>query len=118
MELAGVLHPALDRSRRADAALLSLSVLAPACLAAAQLANVADAAHDPGVARVLALEPQSWRGLDVLSELAFIAWPLGTRAARAAMGGALVAGIAGAVLYCIARELLRRSASTVSLGPL
>ena len=42
--------------------MLFLAALAPACLAAAHLGNVADAAHDAGVARAMGLQAQPWRG--------------------------------------------------------
>ena len=101
-----------------DAGLLVLSALAPACLAASQVGNVADAAHDVGVARVLGLDAQPWRELDRLVELALFAVPLGTRAARAGLCGALAVGAAGAVIFLVTRELLRSCAPTKRLGPL
>jgi hypothetical protein len=99
-----------------DAALLILSAIGPACLAASRVGNAADAAHDAGVARVLGLDAQPWRALDVLAESPLVAMPLGTRAARAAMGGAMVASVAGVALYQLARELLRRSGSASVIG--
>jgi hypothetical protein len=89
---------------------VALSALIPACLAAlsgAGAGNVADAAHDAGVARVLGLDPQPWRTLERLPQLALIALPLGTRAARAAVGGALAIAVAGAAMLVLARRLLR-----------
>jgi hypothetical protein len=100
------------KGSRTDAVVLGLSALAPACFAAAHVRNVSDAAHDGGVMRVLGLDPQLWRAVDVAVGVAFAGAPIGTRAARAALGGALVAGIAGAVLYGLARELLRACAET------
>jgi hypothetical protein len=100
-----------------DAGLLALSALVPACLAASRAGNLADAGHDEGFARSLGLEAHAWRALDALPSLALVALPVGTRAARAAMGAALVIAAAGAALYLITRELLRRCADTRSLGP-
>ncbi len=100
------------KGSRIDAVLLSVSALAPACLVASHVGNVPDAAHDGGVARVLALDPQPWRALDVAIGVLLAAFPVGTRAARAALGGALVAACAGAVLYVLARRLLAACADT------
>jgi hypothetical protein len=103
-------------SRRVDAAMLAVSALAPACLAAAHVGGVADVAHDRGVARVLGLDPQVWRGLDVAVGGALSALPLGTHAARAAAGEALVAGAAGGVLYVVVRRTLARTADLPRFG--
>jgi hypothetical protein len=104
------------KSRRADAVLVGLSSLVPACLAASHVGNVADAAHDAGVARVLGLDPQAWRALDVGVGALLALAPVGTRSSRAALGGALVAAAMGAVLYLVARRLLARCAQTPHLG--
>jgi hypothetical protein len=101
---------------RTGAAMLALCALAPACLAAAHVGNVPDAAHDAGVARALGLAGQTWRGLDVAVGSLLSAVPLGTRAARAALGGALVAGAAGAVLYVLARRVAAACADAPRLG--
>jgi hypothetical protein len=75
-------------------------------LAAVQLENVADAAHDAGVGRALGLDPQPWGSLDA-PVAALLSWvPVGTLAARAAMGQALVLGLAAAVLFGLAHRLL------------
>ncbi len=100
------------KGSRVDAVLLGLSALLPACLAAAHVGNVPDAAHDGGAARVLGLYPQLWRALDVGVGALFSLLPLGTRAMRAALGTALVAGLAGVVLYTLARQLLGACAET------
>src|ERR1700722_19868936 len=81
------------KGSRTDAFLLGVSAFAPA-------------APVGGVARVLGLDPQPWRALDVLVGALLAAFPVGTRAARAALGGALVTACAGAVLYVLARRLL------------
>jgi hypothetical protein len=86
-------------------------------LAAAQLENVADAAHDAGVARGLGLDPQPWGGLDVAVS-GLLAWvPLGTLAARAAMGQALVLGVAGAVVFELSHRLLSACAEAPRISP-
>jgi hypothetical protein len=77
----------------------TVAALVPACLAALQVANVADAAHDAGVARALGLDAQPWRAIDVALASLFAALPLGTRAARAGLGASLVVAAAGVVLY-------------------
>jgi hypothetical protein len=103
---------------RLDAAMTLLCALAPACLAAAHVGNAADAAHDAGVARAMGLAAQPWRGLDVVAG-SLLAWvPLGTRAARADLGSALVAGLAGVVVYRIARALAARCLEAPRLGAL
>jgi hypothetical protein len=105
-------------ARRIDAAMVVLCALAPACLAASHLANVPDAAHDAAVVRVLGLAAQPWRALDVGVGNALAMLPLGTRAARAAMGGALVTAAAGVTLYALVRALLAECAETRRLGAL
>jgi hypothetical protein len=97
--------------------MLALSAGLPACVAALHLGNVADAGHDRAVARVLAFDPQPWRALDVPAGALLSLLPLGTQAARAALGSALAAGAAGAVLYSIARRLLAACGPTRHLGP-
>jgi hypothetical protein len=97
--------------------MLALSALVPACASALHLGNVADAGHDRAVARVLGLEPQAWHALDVALGALPSILPVGTRAARAALGSALAAGAAGAVLYSLARRLLAACGATRRLGP-
>ncbi|MDP9001431.1 MAG: hypothetical protein M3O46_15125, partial [Myxococcota bacterium] len=80
-----------------DTVTLAVSALAPACLAAMHVGNVADAAHDVGVARVLGLDPQPWRALDVAIGVLLTAVPVGTLATRAAMAGAVLIGWGGVV---------------------
>jgi hypothetical protein len=94
--------------------MLVVAALAPACLAVAHAGNVADAAHDAGVARALGLDAQPWRALDVVVANVLAAVPLGTRAARAALGEALVAGVAGALLYGVAWRI---AAACVAASP-
>jgi hypothetical protein len=95
-----------------DAVLLGMSALVPASLAAWHTGNVPDAAHDAAVARVLAFAPQPWRALDVVVGGLPALLPIGTRAARAALGSGLVAACVGAVLYILARRLLGACAET------
>jgi hypothetical protein len=94
------------KGSRTDAVLLGLSALVPGCLAAWHTGNVPDAAHDAAVARVLAFDPQPWRALDVVVGGLLAALPVGTRAARAALGSGLLTACAGALLYVLARRLL------------
>jgi hypothetical protein len=98
--------------------MLLLAALAPACLAVAHLGNVADAAHDGGVARAMGLAPEPWRSVDVLVASVFALLPLGTRAARAALGEALIVGAAGAVLYTMTRRLGSLYADAPRVGAL
>ena len=86
--------------------LQGVAAVGAAGLAAAQLENVADAAHDAGVGRALGLDPQPWGSLDA-PVAALLSWvPVGTLAVRAAMGQALVLGLAAAVLSGLAHRLL------------
>src|SRR5260370_12425344 len=98
--------------RRTDASLTLVCALTPAGVAAACVANVADTAHDAGVARVLGVAPVPWRALDPMAGVLLTALPIGTRAARAALGGALVAAATGVVLYSIVSGLLGLCAET------
>src|SRR5579883_578073 len=109
-----------DRSRgggRLDALMLAVSALAPACLAAAHAAAVADVAHDRAVARALGVDAQAWRALDAGVAGLFSAVPLGTQSARAAAGVALVAGVAGAALFALTRALLGGESRAPSARP-
>jgi hypothetical protein len=96
----------------------ALAALVPACLAAAHLGNVADAAHDRGVARAMGLGAQPWRGLDAIVAGVFAAVPLGTRVARAELGEAMVAAMAGAALFLVAWRFAAASADSPRLGAL
>ncbi len=95
-----------------------LAALAAACLSASHLGNVADAAHDAGVARAMGLEAQPWRALDAVVASVFAALPLGTRAARAGLGEAVVVGMAGAALFFVAWRLAAACADSPRLGAL
>jgi len=95
-----------------------LVAMVPACLVAAHVGNVADAAHDEGVARAMGLAAQPWRALDVVVASALAALPLGTRAARAGLAEALVVAAAGAALYVVARRIAAACAEAPRLGAL
>ena len=99
-----------------EGALVCFAALLPSGMAAARVANVADSTRDGGVLRDLGLDPRVWHGVDTLVGLLLQAIPLGTRAARAALGGAIVASAAGAVFYVLARSLLDSCAQTRRLG--
>lgn len=90
----------------------AVPVVIPACLAAAGSANVADAAHDGGVARVVGLVADPWRSLDVAAGAILSAVPVGTRAGRAALGGSLAEAAAGVALFAIVTQLLGACAET------
>lgn len=103
--------PALAIPTDAPWLLVGACALGPACLAAAHMGNVADAAHDAGVAAAMGLESGPWRALDVVVASFFAAWPIGSLAARAAMGQALVVGAAGATLFVLGHRLAARAGS-------
>jgi hypothetical protein len=90
--------------------------MGPACLAAVAVSNVADGAHDAGVARALGVDAQPWHSLDAAAA-GVLAWlPVGTLTARAAMGGALVLAGTGVVVFLLARALLGACAEAPRLG--
>ncbi len=105
-----------SRTRRTEIALRAVCALVPAVLAASHIPNVADAAHDRGVSHVLGLRAQPWRALDLAAGVLLTPLPLGTLAARAALGGTLVTAAAGVVLYAIACHLLRARGEPGRLG--
>jgi hypothetical protein len=107
----------MGAARRTEGVLMTLAALVPVAMAAAQARNVPDAGCDASVVRVLGLEPYVGRGLDTAIELLLQAVPVGTRAARAALGGAIVAAATAAVLYAIVSTLLEACAPTRRLGP-
>jgi hypothetical protein len=96
--------------------LLAIAAVVPAAIAAVRIDDVAPGARDAALPRVLALEPRVWRGLDTAIGLLLQAIPIGTREARAAAGGALVAGAAGVLVAATARGLLAACAPTRRLG--
>ena len=95
-----------------DATMRAVCALVPACLAASRAVNVPAAADDGGVLRVLSLAPGAFRGLDAYVGSLAMALPAGTRAERAALGGALALALAGVTLYAVVRGLLRSCAGT------
>lgn len=92
---------------RFDTAMLAVSTLFPAALAAAGAASAAPASHDEAVVRVVGL---GWTGvfraLDALVAAPLMLVPIGTRAMRAGVASALVTGACGAVAFSIARRLV------------
>jgi hypothetical protein len=108
----------MGEARTTEGVLATVAALVPAVLAAERIAGVPDAARDAEAVRVLGLGPSAWRGLDTAIELLAQPLPVGTRAARAAFGGAIAAAVAGALLFAVARTLLEACAPTRRLGPL
>jgi hypothetical protein len=106
----------MGASRMTEGVLVCFAALLPSGMAAARVANVADPTRDGAVVRDLGLDPRVWHGVDTLVGVLLQAIPLGTRAARAALGGAIVASAAGAVFYVLARSLLDSCAQTRRLG--
>jgi hypothetical protein len=87
--------------------MLAVSVLLPACFAAAHAPNVADAAHDEGTVRALGLAwTGAWRALDAPFSGLFVWLPLGTRALRASLASAAACGASGGVLFLLGQALL------------
>ncbi|HEV3189745.1 MAG TPA: hypothetical protein VGY54_04565, partial [Polyangiaceae bacterium] len=62
--------------------------------------------------RVLGLGSVPWRAFDPLAGILLTALPIGTRAARAALAGALVVAATGVVLYSVVSDLLGLCAAT------
>ena len=92
---------------RFDKAVLAACALGPAALAAAGVTSAAPASHDEGLVRAVGL---GWtgllRGLDVMVAAPMMLVPIGTRALRAGLASALVAGLCGALGFVIARALV------------
>ena len=99
-------------------AMLGVSLLVPALMAASHAMNVTDAAHDEAVVRAIG---HGWTGgfraLDVALAALFAWLPLGTRAFRAGLASAAVCGISGGVMFGLARALLASCATAPRLGP-
>lgn len=91
---------------RFEKSLVALCALFPLVLAAWITASSAPASHDEGLVRTAGL---GWtglfRGLDTLLAAPLMLLPVGTRAFRASLPGALVAGACGALGFVLAREL-------------
>ncbi len=102
---------------RLDSFALVVSVSVPAVLAAAHLANVADAAHDAGVVRAVGFGwTGAWRALDPVVTAAFEIVPLGTRSMRAGLASVLFVAAGAALLHLLTRKLLAACAETDRLG--
>ncbi len=98
-------------------ALLVACALLPALFAAAHASGVADAAHDEGVVRVVGLGfTGALRALDAVVAAPMMLVPVGTRALRAAFASSLLAGVAGALAFRMARALLATCAPETRLG--
>ncbi len=97
--------------------MLVASVVAPVWLAVVHAANVADAAHDEALVRAVGL---GWTGalraLDGLVAAPMELLPFGTRAFRASLASASACGVAGGLLFALARRLLGACAPAPRLG--
>ncbi|WP_394834024.1 hypothetical protein LVJ94_46720 [Pendulispora rubella] len=103
---------------RFEQAMLAAAAVFPALTAVLHAENVADAAHDGGVIRTVVLGwAGPWQALDAWIAAPFLVLPIGTQVFRAALASAVVCGVAGAVMYGIARALLSACAPTRWLGP-
>jgi hypothetical protein len=102
---------------RLEALALAASVAVPAVLAAAHLANVADAAHDEGVVRAVGFGwTGAWRALDPLVAAALEVLPIGTRSMRAGLVSVLFVAAGAALVHLVTRRLLSACAVTERLG--
>jgi hypothetical protein len=99
-------EPAEPARSRFDVALLAACALFPAALGALGATSSAPASHDEAVVRAVGV---GWTGvfraLDVVAASLLMLVPVGTRALRAGLSSALVAGACGAVAFVIARRL-------------
>ena len=103
---------------RFEQAMLAAAAGFPMLTAVLHAENVADAAHDGGVIRTVGLGwAGPWQALDAWIAAPFLVLPIGTQVFRAALASAVVCGVAGAVMYGIARALLAACAPTRWLGP-
>jgi hypothetical protein len=88
--------------------MLAASALAPLAVSVLHADDVSGAAHDAGTVRSIGLGwTGAFRALDALVAAPLQLMPIGTRAARACLASALCTAVAGAVLYGLARSLLR-----------
>lgn len=91
---------------RFDAVMLAVCALVPAALGASGAMASAPASHDEAVVRAVGV---GWTGvfraLDVIVAAPLMMVPIGTRALRAGLASALVAGVCGAIAFVIARWL-------------
>ena len=89
-----------------DSWLLVLTTLAPAIVAAVGVIGAPDAAHDDGVVRTVGAGFTGlFHALDLLLAAPFLLLPFGTRALRAGLASAVVAGAAGALAFTTARSV-------------
>ncbi len=96
-----------NRRTARGAWLLGASALLPMAATALRVPAHADAAHDADVVRALGFGwAGAFRALDVVPAWLFLALPIGTRALRAGLAGAALAGVAGALLYELSARLL------------
>jgi len=86
--------------------MLAACALVPAALGASGAMSSAPASHDEAVVRAVGV---GWTGvfraLDVIVAAPLMLVPIGTRALRAGLASALVAGACGAIAFVIARRL-------------
>jgi hypothetical protein len=86
--------------------MLALCALLPAALGASGAMSSAPASHDESVVRAVGV---GWTGLfralDVIVAAPLMLVPIGTRAMRAGLASALVAGACGAIAFVVARRL-------------
>ncbi len=105
------------RRTRVDSALAALVVALPVALAALHALPSPDYAHDVPSLRVVGLGYAGpFHAVDALFASFALALPFGTESFRASLAGAVAAGLAGAVLYAMTRDLLARLAPPSSLA--
>ncbi|WP_394844514.1 hypothetical protein LZC95_46605 [Pendulispora brunnea] len=113
-----LVFPRARMGTRFEQATLAAAAVFPALTAVLHAENVADAAHDGGVIRTVGLGwAGPWQALDAWIAAPFLMLPIGTQVFRAALASAVVCGLAGAVMYGMARALLAACAPTRWLGP-
>jgi hypothetical protein len=96
-----------------------LSVAVPLVCAASGVSPFADASHDEAIVRGLGLGWTGlWHALDVPVSALLLFLPVGTRALRVALVSAILSGIAGGLLYTLARRLLEGVRGVTTVGAL
>jgi hypothetical protein len=99
--------------------MLFVSVAVPLAVCASRVQPYSDAAHDVAVARALGLGfTGAFRALDVVAAHAFLGLPMGTRALRAGLASACLCGVAGGLLFVLAKRLLATLAKAPVINPL
>ncbi len=97
-------------SPRTRATFAIASFFVPFLVALFGTRSTPDVAHDPSTLRVLGLSfTGAFHALDTWLAAPFVLLPLGTRAFRASLAGALVTGLAGLVAFRLAEPLLVRT---------